>query len=93
MISHHLYAALAALVGVVIVAVGGGGIRTMSQRWEAVAATYDQEKPRIAQSARNAPPIRDQARQARDAASQAGSGGRHSDEDGGSDRYGGATRY
>jgi hypothetical protein len=29
-----LYAVLAALVGIAVVAVGGGGIRTMSQRWE-----------------------------------------------------------
>jgi len=64
-----LYAALAALVGVVVVAVGGGGIRTMSARWESVAGKYDQEKPRIAESVRNAPSVKDQARQAKDAAS------------------------
>lgn len=38
-----LYAVLAALVGIAVVAVGGGGIKTMAQRWEAVAARYDQE--------------------------------------------------
>jgi hypothetical protein len=82
-----LYAALAALVGVVIVAVGGGGIRTMSERWESAAMTYDREKPRIAESARNAPTIAEQARQARDtAASQV------HNPDGTSDRYG-AHRY
>jgi hypothetical protein len=82
-----LYAALAALVGVVIVAVGGGGIRTMSARWESAAMTYDREKPRIAESARNAPTIAEQARQARDAAaSQVRS------PDGADDRYG-AHRY
>ena len=59
-----LYAALAALVGIAVVAVGGGGIKTMSQRWEAVADRYDTEKPRIAEAARNAPSVRDQARQA-----------------------------
>ncbi|HEY0938378.1 MAG TPA: hypothetical protein VGD91_32100 [Trebonia sp.] len=59
-----LYAALAALVGIAVVAVGGGGIKTMSQRWEAVADRYDEEKPRIAAAARNAPSARDQARQA-----------------------------
>jgi hypothetical protein len=47
-----LYAALAALAGIAIVAVGGGGIKTMSQRWEAAAARYDTEKVRIA-AARN----------------------------------------
>jgi uncharacterized protein YacL len=60
-----LYAALAAIVGILIVAVGGGGIRTMSTRWESVAAKYDQEKPRIADAARNAPSIKDQAQQAK----------------------------
>jgi Conserved TM helix len=59
-----LYAALAALVGIAIVAIGGGGIKTMSQRWEAVADRYDAEKPRIAAAASNAPSLRDQARQA-----------------------------
>ena len=59
-----LYAALAAIVGIAIVAVGGGGIRTMSQRWEAAAARYDAEKPRIAAAARTAPSLREQARQA-----------------------------
>jgi Mechanosensitive ion channel, conserved TM helix len=59
-----LYAALAALVGVAIVAVGGGGIKTMSQRWEAAAARYDAEKPRIAAAARSAPSLTDQGRQA-----------------------------
>jgi Conserved TM helix len=87
-----LYAALAALVGVVIVAVGGGGIKTMSARWAALAVTYDQEKPRIAEAARNAPSIKDQARQAKDAASQAGSTTTYPD---GTPSYpaGGATRY
>jgi hypothetical protein len=58
-----LYAALAALVGIAIVAVGGGGIRTMAQRWEAVAARYDEEKPRIAGAVRSAPALPGQARQ------------------------------
>jgi Flp pilus assembly pilin Flp len=58
-----LYAVLAALVGIAIVAVGGGGIKTMAQRWEAVAARYDQEKPRIAGTVRSAPALPGQARQ------------------------------
>jgi hypothetical protein len=58
-----LYAVLAALVGIAIVAVGGGGIKTMSQRWEAAAVRYDEEKPRIAAATRNAPAVADQARQ------------------------------
>ena len=55
-----LYAALAALAGIAIVAVGGGGIKTMSQRWEAAAARYDTEKLRIV-GARNTPSLTDQA--------------------------------
>jgi mechanosensitive ion channel-like protein len=58
-----LYAVLAALVGIAIVAIGGGGIKTMSQRWETVAARYDEEKPRIAAATRSAPGISQQARQ------------------------------
>jgi Conserved TM helix len=83
-----LYAALAALVGVVVVAVGGGGIKTMSRRWEAVASTYDQEKPRIAASVRNAPTVTEQARQAKDTASQYAS-----TPDGNGSGSRGATRY
>jgi hypothetical protein len=55
---------LAALVGIAIVALGGGGIKTMSQRWEAVAARYDEEKPRPAAAVRNSPSLPEQARQA-----------------------------
>ena len=65
-----LYATLAAIVGVVIVAVGGGGIKTMSQRWENAAASYDAEKPRIAEAARNAPSVKQQAQQAKQQAQQ-----------------------
>ncbi len=65
-----LYAALAAVVGIAIVAVGGGGIRTMSQRWEAVAARYDEEKPNIAAAVRTAPSITEQAAQFAPDASQ-----------------------
>ncbi len=74
-----LYAALAAAVGVVVVAVGGGGIKTMSERWESVATKYDDEKPRIAEAVRNAPSVSDQARQAQQQARQSaqdGSAGR-----------------
>jgi hypothetical protein len=79
-----LYAALAALVGVVIVAVGGGGIKTMSRRWESVAMTYDQEKPRIA-SARSAPSLKTQAQQARETVGANGADGQGS---GTGDSYG-----
>src|SRR5947208_3862173 len=39
-------------------------IKTISQRWEAAAARYDAEKPRIAAAARNAPSLTGQARHA-----------------------------
>lgn len=58
-----LYAALAALAGIAIVAVGGGGIKTMSQRWEAVATRYDTEKLRIV-AAMNTRSLTDQANRA-----------------------------
>ena len=58
-----LYAVLAALVGIAIVAVGGGGIKSMAQRWEAVAARYDKERPKIAGIVRSAPALPGQARQ------------------------------
>jgi hypothetical protein len=58
-----LYAALAALAGIAIVAVGGGGIKTMSQRWEVAAARFDAEMLRIS-AVRNAPSLTGQASQA-----------------------------
>ena len=63
-VNAFLYAVLAALVGIAVVAVGGGGIKTMSQRWEAAAARFDAEGPRIAAAAGNAPGIAGQPRQA-----------------------------
>lgn len=59
-----LYAALAAIAGIAIVAVGGGGIKPMQQRWERTLTRYDEEKPRIAEQARRAPSARQQAEQA-----------------------------
>lgn len=41
------YALLAIVVGSAIVAVGGGGIQPMRQRWERALARYDEEKPRF----------------------------------------------
>jgi hypothetical protein len=58
-----LYAVLAALVGIAVVAVGGGGIKTTAQRREAVASRYDEEEPRIAGAVRSAPALPGQARQ------------------------------
>lgn len=41
------YALLAVLVGVAVVAVGGGGIVPMRQRWESVLSRYDAEKEKV----------------------------------------------
>jgi hypothetical protein len=76
-----LYAALVAIVGVIIVAVGGGGVKTMSARWEAAASRYDEEKPRMQQQIRSAPSLSQQASQARSrvgaASSSDGGAGAH----------------
>src|SRR6202012_1649533 len=56
-----LYAVLAAVTGVVIVAVGGGGIKTMSARGGMGGSRYDQEKVQVQQQLRSAPGITDQA--------------------------------
>lgn len=60
-----LYAALAAVVGVVIVAVGGGGIKPMQARWESTLATYDVEKHNVRQQVTQAPSVSEQADEAR----------------------------
>ena len=46
------YAILAVIVGVAIVAVGGGGIAPMRERWERALARVDREAPRLAEQAR-----------------------------------------
>lgn len=48
------YAVLAALVGVTVVAVGGGGIAPMRARWERALDVVDSEAPKVKEHARNA---------------------------------------
>ena len=48
------YAVLAILVGVTVVAVGGGGIAPMRTRWERALATVDAEGPKVKEMARQA---------------------------------------
>ncbi len=74
-INALLYATLTALVGVVIVAVGGGDISTMSSRWEKVAAKYDEEKDNMRQQIQSAPGVREQAQQAKQKAQSSSSDG------------------
>ncbi len=70
-----LYAALAAVVGVVVVAVGGGGIKPMQARWESTLQTYDAEKHNVRQQVAQAPSVHDQAEAARARVRQAADGG------------------
>jgi hypothetical protein len=49
------YAMLALVVGVGIVAIGGGGIKPMEQRWQRTLEKADHEIPRIAEHAANSP--------------------------------------
>lgn len=42
-----LYASLAAIVGIVIISVGGGGITPMRSRWESALAKVEAEAPRM----------------------------------------------
>lgn len=62
-----LVAILAAVVGVIVVGVGGGLIKPMQHRWEGYLTKAEEEAPRIKQEAANAPSVRDQAKQAKDA--------------------------
>jgi hypothetical protein len=49
-----LYAMLALVVGVGIVAIGGGGIQPMRERWERTLKRVEQEAPRVRREARGA---------------------------------------
>jgi hypothetical protein len=63
------YALLAIVVGCTVIAVGGGGIQPMRQRWERAFSRYDMEKPRMQEAMRGSKE-RIQAR-ARERAAQA----------------------
>lgn len=52
-----LYAALAAVVGIAIVAIGGGGIGPMRERWERALSRIDEEAPKAAAEARGTDPV------------------------------------
>lgn len=47
------YAILAVVAGSAIIAIGGGGIQPMRNRWESALQTYDQEKEQVKQEAKN----------------------------------------
>ncbi|MFP5488489.1 MAG: hypothetical protein ACLGHQ_09320, partial [Acidimicrobiia bacterium] len=48
------YALLAIIVGSAVIAIGGGGIQPMRERWMNVLTKYDEEKPKVQQAAQGA---------------------------------------
>lgn len=60
-----LIAVLAIIAGVIIVGAGGGLIKPMQQRWEAMLTKAEEEAPKIQQEAKNAPSVTEQAEQAK----------------------------
>lgn len=61
-----LIAVLAIIAGVIIVGAGGGLIKPMQQRWEAMLTKAEEEAPKIQQEAKNAPSVTEQARHAKE---------------------------
>jgi hypothetical protein len=61
-INSLFYAILAVVAGSLIVAVGGGGIGPMRQRWDNVLTKYDEEKPRLQQHMQDMQSQREQER-------------------------------
>lgn len=73
-----LIAVLAAIVGVIIVGVGGGLIGPMSRRWEGYLTKAEAEAPRIKAEAESSPSAKDQlTAKAREAAGTNNQGGAH----------------
>ncbi len=71
-----LIAVLATLGGVLVVGVGGGLIKPMQTRWESYLSTAERAAPRVRQEAANAPGVKEQARQAKNAYDGAETSGR-----------------
>lgn len=59
------YALLAIIVGSAVIAVGGGGIQPIRERWMNVLTKYDEEKPKVQQAAQGAKERIDQHAQVR----------------------------
>jgi hypothetical protein len=53
-VSGLFYALLAIVVGVTVIAVGGGGIGPMRTRWENALTKYDEEKPKVQEASKGA---------------------------------------
>ena len=60
-----LIAILSAVVGVIVVGVGGGLIKPMQHRWEGYLTTAEAEAPRIKRAAANAPSVKEHVQPAR----------------------------
>jgi hypothetical protein len=71
-----LIAVLTAIVGVIVVGVGGGLIKPMQTRWETYLNRIEAEGPKAKAVADSSPSVADQARAAADKARQATQGGR-----------------
>jgi hypothetical protein len=73
-----LIAVLAAVVGVIVVGVGGGLIGPMSRRWEGYLSKAEAEAPRIKAEASSAPSAKDQLKaKAKEATHTQSTGGAH----------------
>ncbi|GLJ79608.1 hypothetical protein GCM10017586_12900 [Microbacterium imperiale] len=59
-----LIAVLAIIAGVIIVGAGGGLIKPMQERWEALLTKAEEEAPKIQREAAGAPSVAEQAKQA-----------------------------
>jgi hypothetical protein len=66
-----LIAVLAIIAGVIIVGAGGGLIKPMQARWEAMLTKAEEEAPKIQQHAQNAPSVQQKAKQAQQKAQEA----------------------
>lgn len=53
-VSGLFYALLAIIVGVTVIAVGGGGISPMRERWDNALSKYDAEKPKLQEASKGA---------------------------------------
>jgi len=75
-VSGLFYALLAIVVGVTVIAVGGGGVGPMRTRWENALAKYDEEKPKVRQASQGAKQrIEQRAKERAEQAEAHGSGG------------------
>jgi len=63
-----LIAVLATIAGILVVGVGGGLIKPMQTRWESYLTSAEEEAPKIREHAKNAPSVKDQAKDAKNKA-------------------------